>query len=221
MVDVPTPRFKKTPVQAFSQEKVEKMLEVCAYSREANTNTRHKFVMRRPTANRDYAIILILLDTSLRALELCSLKVEDVDIKTGKVDIKHGDEGGAKGGKGRTVYLGKASRRALWCYLAEREGGEDQETPVIVSREDRPFCPDSLRQLVKSIAERAGVPDAYPHKFRHTFAIKYLRSGGEVFTLQNLLGHSSLDMVRHYARIADIDVANAHRRASPADNWRL
>jgi integrase/recombinase XerD len=44
---------------------------------------------------------------------------------------------------------------------------------------------------------------------------------GDIFTLQQLLGHGSLDMVRNYAQIAQIDVEQAHRRASPADNWRL
>jgi len=48
-----------------------------------------------------------------------------------------------------------------------------------------------------------------------------LRSGGDIFTLKSLLGHGSLDIVEHYARIAEVDVEQAHRKASPADNWRL
>ena len=177
--------------------------------------------MRRPTANRDQALILVLVDTGLRALELCSLKVVDVELKRGKVEVKHGVEGGAKGGKGRMVYLGKVPRRALWRYLAEREDGEDPNASLFTVTGDRKFKPDSLRLLIKRIAERAGVKNAYPHKFRHTFAITYLRSGGDIFTLQEMLGHGSLDMVRHYAKVAHVDVEQAHRKASPADNWRM
>ena len=80
---------------------------------------------------------------------------------------------------------------------------------------------NSLRLLITGLGEKAGVKKCHPHRFRHTFAITYLRFGGDVFTLQALLGHSTLDMVRHYAVSAEIDIQQAHRRASPADNWRL
>jgi integrase/recombinase XerD len=69
---------------------------------------------------------------------------------------------------------------------------------MFASKNDRPFNPSSLRQLIQGIADRAAVKNAYPHKFRHTFT--YLRSGGDVFTLQSILGHSTLDMVRRYAK---------------------
>ena len=219
--EITAPKFQKSPVETFTKEEIEKILKACLYSREAQTEERHKFVMRRPSANRDQAIVLTLVDTGLRATELCSLTVNDVDLKSGRVTVRHGIIGGAKGGKGRTVYLGRVARKALWRYLAAREDGDDLKAPLFISQADRPFTKDSLRVLINRLGARAGVKKSYPHKFRHTMAITYLRSGGDVFTLQSLLGHGSLDMVRHYAQIAEVDVENAHRKASPADNMRL
>jgi integrase/recombinase XerD len=221
MKEIPAPRFQNAPIEPFTQDDVQRMLKACVYSREADPVNRRRFVMRRPTANRDQAIILTLVDTGLRALELCSLKIENFDPKRGKLEIKHGVEGGAKGGKGRSVFLGKTARASVWRYLAGREDENEPDAPLFAVSHFRPFNPASLRHLIKRIAERAGVKDAYPHKFRHTFAITYLRAGGDVFTLQMLLGHGSLDMVRHYAQIAQVDVEQAHRKASPVDNWRL
>lgn len=219
--EITPPKFPQHVIQTFSKEDIEKLIKACVYSREAQTEGRHKFVMRRPSANRDQAIVLTLLDTGLRATELCSLTVEDVDLKTGKVNVRHGVGGGAKGGKGRVTYLGKVARKAVWRYLATREDGSDPKAPIFISAGDRPFNRDSLRILIRRLGERVQIAHVHPHKFRHTFAITYLRSGGDVFTLQSLLGHGSLDMVRHYAQIAGVDVENAHRKASPVDNWRL
>lgn len=97
----------------------------------------------------------MLLDTGLRASELCELKLGDVDLKAGRVEAKHGLRGGAKGGKGRTVFLGKTARRFVWRYLAECEDGEDPEAFLFFGRWDRPMNPDSLRQLLKFLAKKA------------------------------------------------------------------
>ncbi|MDD5367885.1 MAG: tyrosine-type recombinase/integrase [Anaerolineaceae bacterium] len=221
MDTLPAPKFTEAPVEPFSKENIEALLKACDHCLEADTNRRKKFTMRRATSFRDRAIILTLVDTGLRASELCSLRVADLDPKTGKLQVRHGVYGGAKGGKGRTVYLGKVARKAIWRYLVDREDGQDPETPLFIGKYGRPFNRDALRQVINWLGERAGVKKSHPHRFRHTFAITYLRSGGDVFTLQSLLGHSTLDMVQHYSRLADIDVEEAHRKASPADNWHL
>jgi integrase/recombinase XerD len=79
MKEIPAPRFQNAPIEPFTQDDVQRMLKACIYSREADPINRRRFVMRRPTANRDQAIILTLVDTGLRALELCSLKIENFD----------------------------------------------------------------------------------------------------------------------------------------------
>ncbi len=160
--EISAPKFQKHPVDTFTKEEVERILKACVYSRESQTEVRKKFVMRRPSANRDQAIILMLLDTGVRATELCSLMVGDVDLKTGKVTIRHGVGGGAKGGKGRSVYLGKVARKAVWRYLAGREDGDDPDAPLFISQADRPFNKDSLRVLINRLGSRAEVQKTYP-----------------------------------------------------------
>jgi integrase/recombinase XerD len=212
---------EEPPVEPFKKEEIELLIKACDYCVEAVTDRRRKFVMQRFTSKRDKAIVLTLLDTGLRASELCALRVQDVDMKSGKVSVRAGEAGKAKGGKGRVVFMGKSARRFLWRYLADREDGNDPDAPLFIGKLNRPFNRDALRQLINSLGAKVGIKKCHPHRFRHTFAITYLRSGGDIFTLKALLGHGSLDMVEHYARIAEVDIEQAHRKASPADNWRL
>ncbi len=221
MKAVPAPKFEEPPIEPFGKEQLETLLKMSEFSREARTDTRRKFMRRRVTAKRDRAVILFLLDTGLRASELCALMIADVDQKTGRVVVKHGAIGGAKGGKGRIVYLGKATRNALWRYLVERDDLSESDAPLFLGIHGRPLNKTALRLILVDLGKRANITKCHPHRFRHTFAITYLRNGGDLFTLQAQLGHSTLEMVRHYARVAEVDVAQAHRRASPADNWHL
>jgi integrase/recombinase XerD len=216
MAGVPAPRGEERPVRPLTQGEVQALLLACDRMAPARTARRRPFQMARATAVRDKAILLVLLDTGLRAAELCALTVGDVDLKSGEVRVRRG-----KGGRGRLAYLGAAARRAVWRSLLER-GRPTGEAPLFCGRDGRfPLTPDALLRLLKRLGERAGVADVHPHRFRHTFATEFLRNGGDVLTLQRLLGHRSLTMVQRYAEIVAADLQRAHAKASPADAWRL
>jgi integrase/recombinase XerD len=218
MLKVPAPKFTTPEVIPFEKNEIMRLLKATKFKREAKTRIKKSYKMRRPTSNRDESLILTLLDTGMRSSEICCLSISDLDLSTGRIGIQHAEEGGAKGGKGRSVYLGLKSRKVIWRYLNNREDSSFSDRPLFLSTRLVRMNPNSLRQIIKSLANSALVENCYPHRFRHTFAISYLRSGGDVFTLQRLLGHQSLDMVKHYARVAEVDLANAHRKASPVDN---
>jgi len=84
MKSVPAPRFQKAEVEPFSREEITHMLKACIYAREADTLVRRRFVMHRPTAKRDQAVLLTLFDSGIRASEFCALRIGDFDAKRGK-----------------------------------------------------------------------------------------------------------------------------------------
>jgi integrase/recombinase XerD len=81
------PKFERPPAEPFTKEEVEALLKASKFTREANTTNRMSFKVQRPTARRDQAMILALLDTGLRVSELCSLTLGDIEVKTGKIHI--------------------------------------------------------------------------------------------------------------------------------------
>lgn len=215
--NVRAPAVTPPEIVPLTQQEIKLLLDACNWNASWETKRRRSTASRRPTRFRDRAIMLFLLDTGVRASELCDLRIGDVDLKgAGTVMIRNG-----KGGKGRVVYIGTLTREALWRYLSRRKFKE-KEDPLFATYRRGPLDRHALRKMLKRAGKRAGISEpVYPHRLRHTFAISYLRNGGDIYTLQKMLGHSSLDMVKRYLQIAQTDVAEAHRRASPVDNWRL
>jgi site-specific recombinase XerD len=95
------------------------------------------------------------------------------------------------------------------------------DDPLFANHLGRPLTRDALRHLISRIGQCAGIPNANVHRFRHTFAINFLRNGGNAYTLQRLLGHSTMEMVKTYFAQSAQDDSDNHRRASPVANWRL
>jgi integrase/recombinase XerD len=213
-LDIKAPPHIYAEIVPFTHDEIRLLLKTLERT-SPSVGKRESFTMARPTASRDRAIILTLLDTGIRASELSRLKMTDIDLTTGVLQVKPFQSG--KKSKPRTIPIGTIARKALWRYYANREKCEY----AFCTDELRPIDRTVLLHLLGRLGERAGVVDVHPHRFRHTFAITFLRNGGDVFTLQRLLGHASLEMVRHYLALAQADDEAAHRRASPVDCWRL
>jgi len=170
-------------------------------------------------AVRNRAIILLLLDTGIRASELCSLRVKDIDLEKRKIRAF------GKGSKERSIPFHISTQKALEIYFDIRKlkGYNKRNEPVFMTYYRIPSQLDriDLLHVLGKIGERAEVASCHPHRFRHTFAIQFLRNGGNIYTLQALLGHTTLDMVKRYLAIAQTDLDGDHEKASPVKIWNL
>lgn len=206
------PHAADPPIEPLTEAEIKRLLTACETSREwyNKPGVAHK----RRHAERDKALVLFLYDTGVRATEAVKLQVGNLDLEEGRALVC------GKGGKSRYVRIGKRTRQALWRYLATREVTIPDDRLFVVHRNglERPMDRRVLSRLIRRLGERAGVADVYPHRLRHTFAVHFLRRGGNIYVLQELLGHTSLEMVRRYLKLAEVDTAEAHRRASPADH---
>jgi site-specific recombinase XerD len=197
------PIHRKDQVQPFTHKQVQAILD-------ATRRSQHP--------RRDEAIVFFLLDTGVRASELCGLKMRDLDLGARSCRVV------GKGDKERAVCFGRSTAQALWRYLREQEREPDE--PVFLSdrgrRAGEPLTRSGLLQLIHRLGESAGVQvtRCSPHTFRHTFAIEFLRAGGNVFSLQQMLGHTALHMTNKYVAYAQADIENQHRQFSPVERLK-
>lgn len=209
------PRVNAPAVELYTEVEIKALLGACDQTTTWRTRNGRLATSARPTAQRDKAIIVTLIETGLRASELCNLTLADYNSTQGRLHIRHG-----KGDKDRLVFISDTCKKHLWRYLATRPDAIPAD-PLFATARNTHLDRDMLLKCIRTTAQRAGVHHAYIHKFRHTFAVNFLRNGGNPLELQSMLGHERMETVRIYARLAEVDLATAQRRASVADNWRL
>ncbi len=158
---------------------------------------------------RDRAIVLLMLDTGLRVSEMAAIRLGDLR-PDGTLKV-HG-----KGSRERMVPVGSTARQAIVRYLGQRGPGKPDDALFLGRRGE--ISARGLQHMVRRLKGRVGVTGRLsPHSLRHTFARSYLVNGGDVFSLQRILGHTTLDMVKRYVALADVDLVTRHAAASPAD----
>ncbi len=193
--DIATPKADKHAPDAFTQDEIRQL-----YNAADNA--------------RDRAILLCLLDTGCRASELLAWNVGDVDIYTGAIRVRV-----AKNRQDRTVYLGLAARRDYLRWYAELPSTAP-DAPVWASQHTgERLTVSGLSQLLKRIGNAVDIKPCNAHKFRRTFALMSLRAGMDVYTLQRLMGHKTLEMLLRYLALTEADLGGAHGKHSPVDNY--
>lgn len=158
---------------------------------------------------RTWVVINLLINNGCRAATIRNIKNKDVDLENLVIYLRH-----TKSKKSQVIPLCTELCGILKEYMRIR-GGSDEDY-LFPTENGEQLKEHGLRSSIARYNNRRGIEKTSIHAFRHTFARKYLVDcGGNAFTLQRLLGHSTLDMTKHYCAIFDADIAKNYDRFSP------
>lgn len=199
MSQVERPKREKHLVQPFS------MLQVHALLAQPDT--------AKPTGLRDKAMLLLMVDSGLRLSEVLGLELGRINWDDSQLVVL------GKGRKERAIPVSRAVTKALEEYIQVRGAGGQL---VFLGRAGRPLNSRTVQVSMRKYGKAAQIQGVRlsPHTLRHTFAIQWIKNEGDPFSLQSILGHSTLDMVRHYVNLARQDVTIKHRKFSPMSMGR-
>lgn len=195
------PKVPKHYPYILDDEQVNRLLKAC------NKSTWEGY--------RNYVIILMFLDTGIRLSELINLSINDINLVRRSIMIKDG-----KGAKDREVYMGKELTRALAHWLKLR-GFHPYEDKVFITKDGKSLSPRTIQKILKKLSIKAKINSrCSPHTLRHTFATNFIRNGGDVFTLQRILGHSDISTCMIYVHIGGKQIQEAMMKYSPVDRLK-
>lgn len=165
------------------------------------------------TGERNRAVLVTLLDSGLRASEAAGITLNNLNLKDGYIKVM------GKGSKERTVPIGKFVQMTLWHYIEKvRPKPTDSDyDKLFLSQGGKPITVNTIKLVFSRLAKSSGIKRLHAHLCRHTFAINYLLNGGEIFSLKEILGHSTLDMVNHYLHFTSSQITAQHHKYSPMD----
>jgi len=195
------PKLPTLIMPSFSKEEVRALLDPDTYQGEMKV--------------RNHTMMVLLLDTGIRVSELVGLKVGDVHFRSGCFVVC------GKGNKQRSVPMGRICQALLNRYI--RRQRPEPATPtvanVFLTQQGRPITQDWVYKIVARTCRGLGIRGKRlgPHTCGHTFAKRFLMNGGDLLTLQRILGHSSLEVVRAYVDLNTEDPLVQQRRFSPVD----
>lgn len=162
---------------------------------------------------RNRVLMLTLFDTGIRLSELTGVCMGDVDMENRWI-LVHG-----KGGKDRGVPFSSPTKRELWQYMKQRSRYASTEALFITQR-GTPLSSRAVQSMFKRVAKRlqlAGVRLS-PHTMRHSFALNWIENGGDPFSLQKILGHTTQSMTSRYVAMARSTMGAQHAKFSPVEH---
>lgn len=160
---------------------------------------------------RDYALVLLQLDTGIRPGEALKLLLVHFNLSAMEVTIPNTV---AKTRTSRTVVISPQTAKAVHRLLSVRPRDWTDDVPVFASASGRPMNTETWGRRLAAYGRQLGVRIT-PYMLRHSSALMFLRGGGHVFALQRQLGHTSLTMTKRYVHLADSDLHEQHAVASP------
>jgi len=160
---------------------------------------------------RNWVIINYMLATGNRLGTIANIKIEDIDFHNGSILLKK-----TKGRRQYIIPLSEAISRILKEYLTYRKG--EPEDYLFCTVYGKKISERTIECQIARYNKNRGVQKTSVHAFRHTFAKSWILNGGDIFRLQKILGHKSLDMVKKYVNIFNDDLQKDFNEFNPLDN---
>lgn len=194
------PTVPESPVPIITDDELHRLVDACRGNTFEN--------------RRDAAIIRLLLDTGIRAGELAGMTVGDLDFDLDVARVL------GKGRRERAAPFGVKTGDALRRYLRRRREHPRAELPALWLGARGAMTASGTAQMLRRRGAEAGVGELHPHRFRHTFAHRWLAAGNQEQDLMRLAGWKSREMLGRYAAsAADERARHAHRKARLGDDF--